>query len=356
MESHQKRYQVFISSTFLDLEHERRKVLEAVLECRAFPSGMEMFPSADDEQWEFIKREIDSSDYYVLVVAGKYGSVAADGTSYTEKEYRYAVERKKPILTFLYKDIKELKVLQAESDPERKEKLERFRETVSARRLVKYYSNPDELKTQVLQGLHNAFDLRPAEGWVKARNARRIEDLEQINQLQNALMQAEKELEELRRDPTEGLAQGNDRIERRFRLSNGLLGEDDPPGSAFDLSITWDELIVSLFPGGVAINPYEGSTARITTILINEFKKQDPGTTNKTATRFSPKFDKVEVEQFANDVRLQLKGLGLMKSNILNWNEGWELTQAGLLRCAMIAGQRRPQANKIADGQKPSVD
>ena len=64
---------VFISSTFRDLLEERRKVLEAVLELKAFPSGTEMFPSADDEQWEFIKREIDSSDYYVLVVAGKYG-------------------------------------------------------------------------------------------------------------------------------------------------------------------------------------------------------------------------------------------------------------------------------------------
>ncbi len=40
---------------------------------------MELFPSADDEQWECIKREIESSDYYVVIVAGKYRSVAEVG-------------------------------------------------------------------------------------------------------------------------------------------------------------------------------------------------------------------------------------------------------------------------------------
>jgi hypothetical protein len=36
-------------------------------------------------QWDFIKSQIDDADHYVVVVAGKYGSVAADGMSFTEK-------------------------------------------------------------------------------------------------------------------------------------------------------------------------------------------------------------------------------------------------------------------------------
>src|ERR1700759_5047856 len=92
----ERRYQVFISSTFRDLQEERQKVLQAVLELRAFPSGMEMFPSADDEQWQFIQEEILSSDYYVVVVAGKYGSLASDGRSFTEKEYDFAISSAKP--------------------------------------------------------------------------------------------------------------------------------------------------------------------------------------------------------------------------------------------------------------------
>jgi hypothetical protein len=76
-----------VSSTFDDLQEERQKVLQAVLEMKAFPAGMELFPSANDEQWAFIQRENESSDYYIVITAGKYGSLAEDGRSFTEKEY-----------------------------------------------------------------------------------------------------------------------------------------------------------------------------------------------------------------------------------------------------------------------------
>jgi hypothetical protein len=58
-----RRFQVFVSSTFKDLTDERQKVFQAILEMRAFPAGMELFPSADEEQMEFIRNEILSSDY-----------------------------------------------------------------------------------------------------------------------------------------------------------------------------------------------------------------------------------------------------------------------------------------------------
>lgn len=70
-----------------------------------FPVGMEIFGAADEEQWEIIRDTIDSSDYYVLLVANRYGSIVEDGSdkgiSYTEKEYRYAKEKGIPILGVL---------------------------------------------------------------------------------------------------------------------------------------------------------------------------------------------------------------------------------------------------------------
>ena len=36
---------------------------------------------------------IDECDYYVVILAGRYGSVDADGISFTEKEYRYALDQ-----------------------------------------------------------------------------------------------------------------------------------------------------------------------------------------------------------------------------------------------------------------------
>jgi hypothetical protein len=97
-----KRYQVFVSSTFTDLQEERRKVIQTIMELDCFPAGMELFPAADEEQWEFIRRVTDDCDYYLLLIGGKYGSVTVEGISYTEKEYDYAVQRGMRVLAFLH--------------------------------------------------------------------------------------------------------------------------------------------------------------------------------------------------------------------------------------------------------------
>lgn len=82
-----KRYQVFLSSTYADLKDERQKVIQTLMEMDCIPSGMELFPATDEEQWEFIKKVIDDCDYYLLIIGGRYGSINAEGISYTEKEY-----------------------------------------------------------------------------------------------------------------------------------------------------------------------------------------------------------------------------------------------------------------------------
>src|ERR1700675_3077380 len=84
-------HKVFVSSTFRDLREERAEVERTLLELNCIPVGMEIFSSADDETWEFIKEHIDDSDYYVLIIAGCYGDVRSNGISFTEREYDYAL-------------------------------------------------------------------------------------------------------------------------------------------------------------------------------------------------------------------------------------------------------------------------
>jgi len=61
-----KKYQVFVSSTYSDLIEERRKSLDILLMADCIPAGMEAFVATDNEQFEVIKRVIDLCDYYVL--------------------------------------------------------------------------------------------------------------------------------------------------------------------------------------------------------------------------------------------------------------------------------------------------
>lgn len=89
-----KKYQIFVSSTYRDLIEERTAVMDTLLKADCIPTGMELFPASDDTQWKVIQQVIDESDYYVVVIAGKYGS-EYKGKSFTQREYEYAVSKKK---------------------------------------------------------------------------------------------------------------------------------------------------------------------------------------------------------------------------------------------------------------------
>lgn len=131
----EKKYQIFISSTYEDLKEAREKVRDAILSMMHFPIGMEMFSAGDEEQWEIIQETINSSDYYVLIVGQRYGSEIETGEdagiSYTEKEYRYAKEQKVPILAFILDDNAHITIADLESDPKKLKKLKALYKEVS---------------------------------------------------------------------------------------------------------------------------------------------------------------------------------------------------------------------------------
>lgn len=113
----EKRYQVFISSTYSDLQEERGKVMQAVMSMDCIPSGMELFPAIDEEQFNFIKRVIDDCDYYIIIIGGRYGSITDDGISYTEKEYDYAVSQKVPVIALIHKNIGKIPREKTDTEP-----------------------------------------------------------------------------------------------------------------------------------------------------------------------------------------------------------------------------------------------
>ncbi|MDJ0629244.1 MAG: DUF4062 domain-containing protein [Rhodobacter sp.] len=172
----EKRYQVFISSTFQDLQNARQEVSQALLRADCFPAGMELFPAADEEQFAFIKTVIDQSDYYIIISAGRYGSIHPEtGLSYTEMEYDYAVETGKPVIRLLHKDpFNELKGQFIEPTDVGKEKLQDFRNKMRASRLVGHWSNELELGLRVREALEDAKKRFPAKGWVKAENGNEL--------------------------------------------------------------------------------------------------------------------------------------------------------------------------------------
>lgn len=165
----EKKYQFFISSTYEDLKEERNKAIQAILTMNQFPIGMEMFSAADDDQWKIIKEAIDSSDFYILIIGNRYGSIEeTTGISYTEKEFDYAVEKEIPILVFIVDSSMSMTADKFETDPQKIAKLRAFKEKVKqSGRYVKFWKNIDNLETLISQSISKAVLRGNRPGWVR---------------------------------------------------------------------------------------------------------------------------------------------------------------------------------------------
>ena len=161
------KYQVFVSSTYRDLSDERDLVIKAILEMGHIPVGMEMFSAADEEQWNIIRKQIDQSDYYVVIVAHRYGTCDAMGLSYTEKEYDYAVAQGIPALGFVLEEGISWPKDKSDTDRSILKKIKAFKEKIKSKP-VSFWKNGEDLYGRCSIALMKAFNAYPREGWVRA--------------------------------------------------------------------------------------------------------------------------------------------------------------------------------------------
>jgi Domain of unknown function (DUF4062) len=246
----EKRYQVFVSSTYEDLLEERQEVMQALLEEDCIPSGMELFPAASEDQWTLIKRVIDDCDYYVVIIGGRYGSVGTDGTSYTEMEYRYARERGKPVIGFIHKDPGRLAANRCESDPAMKSKLVEFCSLVE-RKMCRYWESPADRGSQVSRSLVKLIKAHPAVGWVRADQVPDEAATEEILRLRRHLDEVEHRLQAARTTAPEGAqdhAQGFDTFEVAFRFHAGGYGNVLDQEMSTKAPTTWNAIFGAVAP------------------------------------------------------------------------------------------------------------
>jgi hypothetical protein len=172
-----KKLQVFISSTYTDLLPERQAAVEAILRAGHIPAGMELFAAGDKSQMEIIKRWIDDSDVFLLILGGRYGSIEPEsGKSYVHIEYEYAVSRNKACFAYVIKDDELERRGQQDyekfRETQNRAKLEEFRRTLMNGKLVDLWSNADQLKYSInvsLTGtsLTDLLEEKKLRGWVK---------------------------------------------------------------------------------------------------------------------------------------------------------------------------------------------
>lgn len=185
-----RRYQVFVSSTFEDLKEERQHVIQALLETLCIPSGMELFPATSTTQWDLIRRVISDCDYYVLIIAGRYGSLTPDGQiGYTEREFDYALELGKPVIAFLHENIDNLTGAKLEKSDVGRKRLAQFREKAK-QRMCRFWSTPDGLGSAIKSAIISAIQHDPQPGWVRSTSI--LEGQDAIAKLQQRIVELER--------------------------------------------------------------------------------------------------------------------------------------------------------------------
>ena len=314
-----KRYQVFVSSTYTDLKEERQSVTQTLMEMDCIPAGMELFPATDAEQWEFIKRIIDDCDYYLLIIGGRYGSISSEGISYTEKEYDYAVEKGLKVVALLHGSPNQLTLEKSEASQDAREKLEDFRNKASTGRLVKFWQNGGELPGLVALSLTKTIRLFPAVGWVRASEGSSEELLKEINQLRKENTNLKEQLSQIKVVK-----------ETAYNVPD-LAGLDDVfllSGTWFngtrtikwEASVTWREIFYYISP--YLVKYYEQGA-------IKEVLRAAVVSRYGVNTRMN-KLD----DQVFQTVTIQLKALGFVQIDVLKSTDGknysfWKLTVEG---------------------------
>lgn len=316
-----KRYQVFVSSTYADLKEERARVIQTLIESDCIPAGMELFPATDEEQFEFIKRVIDDCDYYLLIIGGRYGSITAEGISYTEKEYEYAVSLGLKVIALIHANPEDIPLGKSEKDPVLRDRLQKFRDRVSDGRLVKFWKSAEDLPGLVSLSLAHITKRFPAVGWIRANKAASEDLLTEINDLRKKKAHLEGALAALAGSTPQPAIKNLAGMQDEFRL-HGIYRNVNQMLRSWSATLTWGDIFGFVAPYLVRLPPDD----YVKSILADAaFARSDESRHGDQA-----RLD----DQTFRTVAVQLGALGLVRLEYSQGTSGrmslfWSLTQYG---------------------------
>jgi hypothetical protein len=238
-----KRYQVFVSSTFEDLREERGAVISALLQIDCFPAGMELFPAADDDSLTLIKSVIDDSDYYLIILGGRYGTLdAASGKSYTHLEYEYALTVGKPTIALLHSNPGALPADKTEGSDAGRRLFNDFRAELRKKN-CRHLSERGELTAAVFTGVQHLKKTRPGIGWSRATDFANEQLKDELLRVRREMELSNAELEQVKRRSrpagAEELACGPEKTNIVVEFAEG---------NPYTYAVSWEEIVRSVLP------------------------------------------------------------------------------------------------------------
>lgn len=161
----EKKFNVFISSTFIDLKNYRKVLADEIVFLGHFASGMEDFTACGEDLETYIKKAIDESDYYVIILGQRFGSSIPENKdiSYTMMEYEYAKSKGMRIIPLIYNG---LQVLDGNDLSINGCKFNGFVETIKTK-TPQYFKDENELIRKFTKALNAEIKNYPQKGWIR---------------------------------------------------------------------------------------------------------------------------------------------------------------------------------------------
>jgi hypothetical protein len=231
-----RKLQVFVSSTYVDMKEERQAAVQAILEAGHIPAGMELFAAGDEEQLAVIHRWIDECDVLLLLLGERYGSIEPNsGKSYVQLEYEYAVKRGKRYFALVLNDAwiqNKYRKLGANASDENRKEHQLFKHQVLSCMSALVADNKD-VRLEVYKALREFDRDDSMAGWVRASD---------FSNQQKLVQELQTTLEELRSMPRQASVPslsdlngafarhiadlGSMKIEFQFRYTYSDVGEE----------------------------------------------------------------------------------------------------------------------------------
>lgn len=334
-----KRYQVFISSTYQDLSEERLEVIKALLELDCMPVGMEYFPAASEDSWSYISGLIEQCDYYIVVVGGRYGSLTPEGISFTQKEYEFALSKSIPTIAFLHSRPGDIPVKKTDNNEICRKKLEEFI-AILKRNLCKEWNSSPDLGAVVSRSLTQLIRRIPRTGWIPANQASDPQATEELLELTKQVHTLKEELNRVRgnlRHDVRELSDGAETIDVKFSFP--ILKENPenryPRYSTIrdvsdSIALSWEEIFRAISPK-IAPTASDQSIRNAINELIDEKYKRHPDLLKEgeIAGRASVSAGSLNI------FKIQFRALGLVTIGKEKAEDGvkgvllWRLTERG---------------------------
>ena len=182
-----KRYQVFIATSGLEMLPERMTLSQTLIGMGFFSWGLEQRTPLSTA---FARRQIDESDYVILLLGSQYGELSVSGVSYLHLEYLYAKSKQKPIIIILHEFPQSRALELHESKADLVEKFESFRAQLSHdNEHVFTYRTLRDLELVIRHQMPQMLERYPATGWVRPEGTQKL--LDEIEKLKHQLTKLE---------------------------------------------------------------------------------------------------------------------------------------------------------------------